>query len=110
MPTSFSANYTDVGDAIVLTISSDVFELNVALRIHELARLDHVLATPWQGGALQLGECANSAAWWSCDEGNVAIGVGHDDQLCDFSISFPVSEFTKLRESIDGELAKWDRG
>lgn len=109
---SFCANHADVGDGsgIVLKISSDAFELNVALRIYELERLDKVLSTPWQGGALQLGSSANSAAWWSCDDGEVSICVGHDDQTWDFSISFPVSELAHLRECIETELAQWERG
>src|SRR5690349_10135769 len=106
MTVAFSASYAeeDDGPAVVLTISSEVFELNVALRISELARLDDVLATPWQGGALHLGTSAGAAAWWSCDDGRVAICVGHDDQTWDFSISFPVVEFAKLHESISREL------
>jgi hypothetical protein len=53
---SFSATYADVGDdpAIGLPISSDALELNVALRIYELARLEDVLSTRWRDGALDL--------------------------------------------------------
>lgn len=107
MTVPFSANYGDITDlpAVVLKISNDVFELNVWLRTSELARLDDVLATRWESGALQLGSSANAAAWWSCDNGDVAICVGPDDQTWDFSITFPASEFAKLRESID-ELAE----
>ena len=109
MMISFSSNYAHGGDgpAIGLKISSDAFELNVHLRVSELARLDDVLSTRWEAGALQLGTSASSAAWWSCDDGQVAICVGHDDQTWDFSIAFPVSEFANLRESINGELAAW---
>jgi hypothetical protein len=109
---SFSANYADLNDepAISLKIGSDSFELNVTLRIFELARLDEVLSTRWEGGALRLGSSASSATWWSCDEGKVAICVGHDDQTWDFSISFPVAEFENLRESIESELASSQQG
>ena len=111
MTFEFSANYAeeDDGPAVVLKISSEAFELNVALRISEIARLDDVLATPWQGGALRLGTSAGAPAWWSCDDGQVAICVGRDDQTWDFSIAFPVAELATLRASIDSELAYWKK-
>ena len=112
MTVSFSASssFDESGSVITLNISSEMFELHVALRIPEIARLDEVLSTPWQGGALQLGTSGVSAAWWSCDDRKVAICVGHSDQTWDFSISFPASEFVNLRESVKRELAALENG
>ena len=113
MTVSFSASYVDVdagyGPTIVLAIAGDAFELHVALRVSEVARLDEVLSTPWQGGALHVGTAAGVAAWWSCDNGEVAICVGHDEQTWDFGISFPASELASCVESVNGELAAWEK-
>jgi hypothetical protein len=90
--------------AFAVKIQGAAYELNVWIPVSELSALRKVPSTPWGTGALQIGESAGSASFWSCDSGEIFIGVGHDDQSWDFGASFPESEFARLLSEIEREL------
>ena len=96
----------DGAPAIALKIQSDVCELNLWLAVSSLPRLREVPSTPWEAGALRLGTSAGSSAFWSCDDGEIFVGVGHDDETWDFGVSFPETLFPDLIAEIERALGQ----
>ena len=90
--------------AIAVKIQGPEYEINISIPISELAVLRKVPLTQWESGALCIGKSAGSASFWSCDSGQIYIGVGHDDQTWDFGVMFPESEFSGLLAEIEREL------
>lgn len=110
MTISFIANSSTVGpndDApgVCLKISGAAYEMNVWLAVADLHLLERVPSTPWEGGALKLGTSAGADVWWSCDDGEVLIAAGRDDQTWDFGVNIPLARFADLRAAIDHEVA-----
>src|SRR3982750_4443267 len=73
-----------------LKIQTDAFELNVGVRPEEVARVERVRSTPWLTGALHVGACAGSRAFWCVGEdGDESVRVlgGHEDEPWDFAVS-----------------------
>jgi hypothetical protein len=106
---SLSAGAASLGDgrpAIAVKVQGPAYELNVWIPISELAALRRVPSTPWEAGALRIGESAGSPAFWSCDSGEIFIGFGHDDQTWDFGVTFPATEFLGLLSEIERELGR----
>ncbi len=103
-----SAYLQDGSPAIALKIQGPRYELNVLLSIAELPLLREVLSTRWDSGALRIGSSAGAAAFWawSCEAGEVWVGVGHDDETWDFGVLFPKSDFLALIAEIERELGR----
>ena len=107
---SLSADITSFeggASGIAIKIQADPCELNVWLTPEEASRLREIPRAPWGAGAVRLGSSAGSPAFWSCDDGEVFVCVGHDDETWDFGVSFPdrllpglASEVERL---LDGE-------
>lgn len=91
---------------VCLVISATEYELHVQLHLDEIQLLEKVPFTPWETGALKIGTSANADAWWSCDDGTIFIGIGHDDQTWTFGVHFPVDRFDDLRAAIADELSQ----
>jgi hypothetical protein len=103
---SFEAASSELEDetpAIAVKISGGDYELNVWLRMPELPLLAKVPTTTWDDGALRAGQSASAAAFWSCDDGQVSVFVGHDDETWDFSVSFPAADFQDMLDEIERE-------
>jgi hypothetical protein len=103
---SFTAEEADLlgAPAVVLKISGPSYEINVWLRPPEVRVLDAVPNTSWQASrAIRAGTCAGASVFWSCDDGEVFISVGDDDESWDLGISFPLSLFSELMDDIENE-------
>jgi hypothetical protein len=68
------------------------WELNVHLDSREVSRLLEVAQCSWQKRqALRIGKSGSSDVFWSVDNGDLAILVGHDDETWDFGVFVPQS-------------------
>jgi hypothetical protein len=68
------------------------WELNVHLDSREISRLLEVAQCSWQKRrALRIGKSGSSDVFWSVDNGEPAILVGHDDETWDFGVFVPQS-------------------
>jgi hypothetical protein len=105
---SVSAEWSleDGRPAIAVKIQGPAYELNVWIPVSELPSLRRVPSTRWEKGALRIGRSAGSETFWSCDSGEVFIGVGHDDQTWDFGVLLSEGEFSRLLSEIERELGQ----
>ena len=68
------------------------WELNVHLDSREVSRLPDITQCSWQKRqALRIGKSGSSDVFWSVDDGELAILVGHDDETWDFGVFVPQS-------------------
>ena len=75
----------DAGNAAVgLRVRNFAYEINVVLGYEEIEQLADLSA--WEPGAVQIGSVAGVAAFWSNDNGNIAISVGTNHETWDFCI------------------------
>lgn len=102
--TAADSTLQDGTDAIAVKISCPTYELNVWLRVPEVALLETVPETPWEQGSIQAGMSAGAKVFWSCDDGEVSVGVGHDDQTWDFGVAISLDDFEVMMTEIHREL------
>lgn len=76
--------------AFALKIQSPDWELNVLMREVELALIPGVRSAQWnERGSIRIGKSTNSQVFWSCEDGNLSIFIGHDDETWDFGVTVP---------------------
>jgi hypothetical protein len=87
----------------ILKFQKQDWEMNVWMTAEELALIPNVRTARWDGrGSIQLGECAGFPTFWSFENGNISILVGHDDESWDFGVTLP-------ERIIDDVLAEIER-
>ena len=94
----------DMTPAIAVKISAPSYEVNVGLRLEEVGLLPAILSTSWKTGAKPVGRSAGAHVFWSCDDGMVSLGIGHDDQTWDVGISFSAEAFHRMLAAIQHEI------
>jgi hypothetical protein len=76
--------------AFSLKIQGPDWELNVQMGEVELALIPSVRFARWnERGSVRIGTSADSQAFWSCEDGNLSILIGHDDETWDFGVTVP---------------------
>ena len=86
----------------LLKISCDYFELNILLSKDELLKIPEVVNARWTDRtSLKLGDCLGVPTWWSSDEDEISILVGHDDEGWDFGVGLTKSVLKDLLKEID---------
>src|SRR5690349_6183350 len=76
--------------AFALKVQSTDWELNVRMREAELALIPSVRFAQWnERGSVRIGTSANSQAFWSFEDGNLSISIGHDDDNWDLGVTMP---------------------
>jgi hypothetical protein len=74
----------------ILTIQKPDWEMNIWMAANELALLPKVRTARWsERESIKLGECAGSPTFWSCEDGNLSILVGYDDECWDIAVTLP---------------------
>jgi hypothetical protein len=87
----------------ILKLQRDEWEMNIWLTANELALVPSVRTARWdERQSIQLGLCAGALAFWSCEDGNLSILVGHDDECWEFGVTLP-------EEIIDDVIAEIKR-
>jgi hypothetical protein len=87
----------------ILEIQRYDWEMNIWLTADELALVPSVRAARWdERQSIQLGLCAGAPTFWSCEDGNLSILVGHDDECWEFGVTLP-------EEIIDDVIAEIKR-
>ena len=82
-------------------VSTPTFEINVRVPSNDVPKLAKVRTTPWENGALRIGESAGAPAFWSSSEGGtVSILVGHDDQTWDIAVLMPPETVDEILREI----------
>jgi len=77
--------------------------MNIWLTANELALVPSVRAAGWdECQSIQLGLCAGAPAFWSCENDNLSILVGRDDECWEFGVTLP-------EEIIDDVIAEIKR-
>lgn len=88
----------------ILKIQENNWEINVWMTEEELARVPGTRTARWdEHGSIQLGECAGSPAFWSCEDGKLSILVGADDETWDFGVTLPESVIDEVMAEIERE-------
>ena len=85
--------------AISLSTSGWLAVIHIAPE--EVGFFDEVIATPWNGGGLRIGESAGGSVFWSVngdDKATIVISIGEDAESCDISFAVPA---TTIREIVD---------
>lgn len=78
--------------------------MNIWLTANELASVPSVRAARWdERQSIQLGRCAGAPTFWSCEDGNLSILVGDDDECWDFGVTLPVEIIDDVIEEIKRE-------
>lgn len=71
----------------------------------DVPRLSDVTSTPWDGGALRIGDSAGAGVFWSVngedDKDTVVILVGDDDETWDISFTVPASTIQEIVDAIE---------
>lgn len=87
--TAGKAVLEDNTPGLSLKIQGDSYEINVWFREEEIEKLKQVKNKAWESGSLQIGKCANNDVYWACDNGNISVLVGNDDEVWDFGVFIP---------------------
>lgn len=92
MDVSVSVTAERKGKAVfyLLTLQTEVFEVNIHIPAEEAHELGLVAGSPWEDGSMQIGESAGVPVFWSTDDGMVAILIGDSDENWDIALSVPV--------------------
>jgi hypothetical protein len=91
--------------AFSLKIQGPDWELNVLMAKAELALIPSVRFASWsERGSLRIGTSANSQAFWSFEDGNLSILIGHDDETWDFGVTVPEAVLDDIITEIGREV------
>jgi hypothetical protein len=70
----------------------------------DVPRLSDVTSTPWDSGALRIGDSAGVGVFWSVngedDKDTVVILVGDDDETWDISFAVPATTIDEILDAI----------
>ena len=91
---------------MVVKLQWPTIELNVWIAVDEVVRLREIRSRSWERGSLRIGTCCGAGAFWSCDEGEVFLCVGHDDETWDLGLSLPEGDFVRLLSEVDPDLSE----
>lgn len=88
----------------VFTIRGKDWEINVVMTEAELMLLPKVRMARWsERTCLHIGKCAGVQTCWSCDEGNLSILIGKDDECWQFGVLMPETEIDNIIAKIKRE-------
>jgi hypothetical protein len=88
----------------ILKIQKDDWEINVSMTPNELMLIPKARTARWdERGSIRLGECAGASTFWSCQDGNLSILVGHDDECWDFGVWIPEGIIDEVIAEIERE-------
>jgi hypothetical protein len=88
----------------ILTIQKPDWEMNIWMAANELALIPNVRTAHWSNReSIKLGECAGSPTFWSCENGNISILVGPDDECWDIAVTLPEELLDDMITEIDRE-------
>jgi hypothetical protein len=106
MSVSLSPGIDEQGNPLfTLKIQEGDWEINVWMTEDELARVPNARTARWgERGSIQLGECAGSPTFWSCEDGKLSILVGTDDETWDFGVTLPESILDEVMAEIKREI------
>ncbi len=94
----------------VIKIQADTFELNLWLSTEEKQNLLRLGDACWEDRtSLRIGRAAGSPAWWSCDEGQISILVGEDDECWDFGVRVPISVAGDILADMEAQGSRAER-
>jgi hypothetical protein len=82
-------------------LQSDWGELNVVLTADDLEILEKVSEARWADrGSLKAGRCLGESAYWSCEDGNLSVLVGHDAETWEVGMFMPDTMIAELKQEI----------
>ncbi len=94
------------GERGAIKLQDATWEVNIWAPLVDLARLRDVRGARWEArGSLQIGQCAGAAVWWSEQDGQVAVLVGHDDETWDVAVWVPLSTIDEIAALAARELS-----
>ncbi len=75
----------------------DCWEINIWMTKAEIKMIPNVRTARWsERTCLHIGKCTGVQTCWSCEDGNLSILVGHDDECWQFGIIIPESELDNI--------------
>ena len=105
-PITVDVDYSYEGEKrfYAVSLSTDTWMVLIHIAPEDLGRLNDVAATPWDEGALRIGDSAGAPVFWSAsaedDTGAVAIMVGQDDETWDISFAVPAATIGEILEAV----------
>lgn len=97
------ADFSYDGDqrCFAISLSTSTWLAVIHIAPDEVGRLNDVIATPWDGAGLRIGESSAGHVFWSVngdDKATIVISIGEDDESRDVSFLVPA---TTIRDILD---------
>ena len=101
---SLELSYNEYDKGFYLRISRQGYEMNLFLSETELVLIPQVKTALWsEHSSIKIGNCAGISAFWSCEEGELSILVGQDDECWQFGTILPESVLDEIIDKIRNE-------
>ncbi|RCG31722.1 hypothetical protein DQ384_09270 [Sphaerisporangium album] len=85
------------GSTVVVKLQTETWELNIRAPLADLARLHDIRQADWASRrSLAVGTCAGSPVFWTANEDQATILIGHDDETWDIGISLPIETVDEI--------------
>lgn len=99
-----SGKLKDDTPAFVVKMQTEGCELNVWIKTDEVELLHQVRSARWDArGSLRIGMSAGTSVFWSSDNNNLSVLVGHDDETWDFGLVLPICSLDEIIKEIRAE-------
>lgn len=97
-------SYNKFDKGYYLRISRKEYEMNLFIPKSELVLIPKVKTALWsEHDSIKIGTCAEAPAFWSCEEGELSILVGQDDECWQFGTILAESVLDEIIDEIKGE-------